>query len=433
MIKKFFSILIISIMLFSLAGFAFAQDRELEIEYPEIEGEQPEETTTSVPEYFKYIFNFLIWISGLIALVVLVYAGFQYFTSAGSPERINDAKSRISAALLGLLILFGSYLILITINPDLIVFHLPRLRPIISELPAGVLVCREEVEVGRAWQLTNNFKQTKDYGEQKMIARELEQILEDISEKCAVVIGKGDIQGTVRFVYFIPGEQTIKEERYIALYGAVFYEGKNFEGKSQAMYEHLEKGLGMYYPVKYGSGEPVRKITISQISSIKPFVLIPNHDGGYERNGIKYQVFLFQEYNKNIGTDLENKGRMYSLLPKNWWYEYNDITKGFGSEPGAKCEKNYCSPKSIQVIDDYIAILVTPDGRSDTFYNKTDNNLDDNLNIVNWINCKDYESETSKQCQGFAPGSMGPGGAYIYKCCAQPAIKKLIIISAKPY
>jgi len=438
--KKFFVIIIVSIMLFSLANFAFAQGRELEIKYPEIEGERPEEITTPVPEYVKYIYNFLIWISGFIALGVLIYAGFQYFTSAGSPEKINEAKDRIKAALLGLLILFGSYLILITINPELVVFHLPRLRPIISELPAGVLVCREEAEVGRAWQLTNNFKQTEDYGEQKIIAKELEQILGDISEKCATVLGKGDIVGTVRFVYFIPGEQ--KEERYIALYGAIFYEGKNFEGKSQLMYEHLEKGLMMYYPVKYGPDEPVRKITISQISSIKPFILIPNHDGGYEGDdGIKRQVFLFQEYNKNLGTDLEDKGVAYGLLPENWWYEYEDITKddpfkSFCSFPGARCtkypkspEKDFCSPRSIQVIGDYIAILVTPDGRSDTFYNRTDSNLDDNLNIVNWVDCKDYKS-TKTGNPKYKGSSFG--GGYIDQC-AQPAVKKLIIISARIY
>jgi len=430
MIKKFFSILIVSIMLFSLAGFAFAQDRELEIKYPEIEGEQPEQVTTPVPEYFKYIFNFLIWISGLIALVVLVYAGFQYFTSAGNPEAMNDAKNRIGAALLGLLILFGSYLILTTINPELIVFHLPRLRPIISELPAGVLVCNGQIEAYRAWNLIYEYKTSNPSEDRdKQIKEELDVILDNVALKCSTVIGRGDIIGDIQFIYFIPNIEIDKDGNITSVteYGAVIYEESDFKGKSEPLYKHLlPGGMIAVYEIPKELMFPVLNP-----SSIKPFILIPEHDGGYERDGIKYQVFLFQEYNKNIGTNLEDKGKMYGLLPENYWYEYNDITIGFCSLPGAVCEGDFCSPRSIQVIGEFIAILVTPDGRSDTFSNEVDNNLDDNLNIVNWVDCKNYESKKTKQ--GPIMGGYGSVVVHGEDLCAQPAVRKLIIISAKIY
>ena len=118
-------ILVITILFlsFCLAGFSFAQ-KDLEIEYPQIPGaEAPETITTTLSEYVKYIFNFSLVMLGLVAFGVLVWAGIRYLTSAGSPGIKKDAKNQILAALLGIAILLGSYLILTTINPDLIILE----------------------------------------------------------------------------------------------------------------------------------------------------------------------------------------------------------------------------------------------------------------------------------------------------------------------
>jgi len=64
-------------------------------------------------------YDWSIGIGVIMALGVLVYAGFLYATSAGSSSRIKDAKKWIVAGLSGLLILFSSFLLLSTINPDL--------------------------------------------------------------------------------------------------------------------------------------------------------------------------------------------------------------------------------------------------------------------------------------------------------------------------
>ena len=135
--KKFFAIVIVSIMLFSLANFAFAQnkepeqDRKLEIEYPEVAGEKPEQVTILVSEYVKYIFNLLIWISGIVALMSLIIGGIFYLTSAGEPEKLSKAKKQILAAFFGIVILLSSYLILTTINPDLVSLEMSTLEEIV--------------------------------------------------------------------------------------------------------------------------------------------------------------------------------------------------------------------------------------------------------------------------------------------------------------
>lgn len=72
------------------------------------------------------IANFYQWalgISGFLALGILVYAGLLYITAGGNASRQGDAKQWIWSALIGLTLLFGSYLILNTINPDLLKFQ----------------------------------------------------------------------------------------------------------------------------------------------------------------------------------------------------------------------------------------------------------------------------------------------------------------------
>jgi len=118
----FFSLLLINVVL--------AQERPLETEYPEIQGFKPENVATNLPQYVKYIFNFAVALVGLIAFGVLVWAGIRYVTSAGKPEELKKSKKRIQASLLGILILLFSYLILTTINPQLVVFRLPGLSSV---------------------------------------------------------------------------------------------------------------------------------------------------------------------------------------------------------------------------------------------------------------------------------------------------------------
>ncbi|PIR72173.1 MAG: hypothetical protein COU42_02160, partial [Candidatus Nealsonbacteria bacterium CG10_big_fil_rev_8_21_14_0_10_36_24] len=277
MTKKILLFFLVFIILFGTAELVFIQPsvgRNLEIEYPEVAGEQPEKVITPVPEYVRYIYNALIWLSGLIALIVLIIGGFEWFTSAGDIDRIRSAKDRISAAVLGIIILIGSYLILVSINPELVVFHLPRLRPIISELTPGVLVCRGVVGAQEAWDLTEEFKYgNPNENREKEIKERIDLISENISEKCYYVQGEGnirpDLDNKIVTIYFIP-LLTYKYDEpsktyYVAesiQYGAVVYEENNFKGKSKVFWNQL------FSPKKLDI-EPVYNLSIS---SIKPFV-----------------------------------------------------------------------------------------------------------------------------------------------------------------
>jgi len=129
-------LLFIFLCLFLLgAGFVFA----LEINYPRVPGAVPPQeflqSASASPEqipslYIKYIFNLFFWVSGIIILGVLLWAGFRYLTSAGKTETTINARGQITSAFLGILILLSSFIILNILNPQLIILKLPKIEPV---------------------------------------------------------------------------------------------------------------------------------------------------------------------------------------------------------------------------------------------------------------------------------------------------------------
>ncbi len=72
-------------------------------------------------------YQFAIFIGGLLAFAIIVYAGVKYMASAGNPSGQSDAKEWIWSALLGLLLLGGAYMVLTVINPTLTTLSMPNL------------------------------------------------------------------------------------------------------------------------------------------------------------------------------------------------------------------------------------------------------------------------------------------------------------------
>ena len=82
--------------------------------------------TVNFPNFLSNLFRLLISVGGLFAVVMLVVAGIGYMISEAAGD-IDKAKSRAKAALWGLLLLTSCWLILNTINPDLLKFDLTSL------------------------------------------------------------------------------------------------------------------------------------------------------------------------------------------------------------------------------------------------------------------------------------------------------------------
>lgn len=441
----FFIILFLAFILNLNPGPALAgkqlSSTELEIGYPEFGGFKPETVTTPLPQYVKYIFNFLIGISGFIALVILIMAGNQYLTSAGAPEKMGDAKNKIFSALLGLIILFCSYLILTAINPQLIILRVTPVLPILSSLNPGVYLCTEALPeaFNLSWEIVTlveqlnsdivrvplSEEQLNEIKEQlKNASKELDSYLKIISAHCYVVTHKSDIRSEldnkVTYIVFVPIKQVEDGKERWHQYGAILYENRGFAGKSNPIYQHLTNEEDSYKvitrPVLTGG------LTDFKPSSIRPFTTRYSYDANWK-------VTLYEKMNFNTGfsTSVTDEGHVHQaeyflcefcegeVITGSHYIEKDLTSTQQYSETGG-----FWSPESIKVEGEVLAILSDTIGEkrgSSCFFNEQDNNLLDNYNIVKWVTCKEYRRDQ--------PRSEG--------LCAEAAASKLVMINATPY
>lgn len=134
------TILIISLLflcVFITANFAFAENRDLEITYSEMLGIEAPDSGTSLPEFIKFIFNLSVALGGLLGFGALIYGGIKYITSAGSAQAISDARAWIGSGIGGLFLLLSVYIVLTTINPNLVIFK--EMVPLQSN--KGICLC----------------------------------------------------------------------------------------------------------------------------------------------------------------------------------------------------------------------------------------------------------------------------------------------------
>lgn len=80
----------------------------------------PCQNSTTIGDCISGIYSWSLVVVGVVAFVQIIYAGWIYLTAAGNTSKTGEAMSKISNAILGLVLLFSSYLILNTINPDLV-------------------------------------------------------------------------------------------------------------------------------------------------------------------------------------------------------------------------------------------------------------------------------------------------------------------------
>src|SRR3989344_3380792 len=73
-----------------------------------------------------------------LAVGVITWAGLRYALGAGNPTTQSDARDQILQAILGLTLLFGAYLVLYTIDPELTRLKLPTLTSVSVPAPTGV-------------------------------------------------------------------------------------------------------------------------------------------------------------------------------------------------------------------------------------------------------------------------------------------------------
>jgi len=81
--------------------------------------------TSSIQGYIVNFYEFGLAIAGILAVGMIVAGAIFYSLSGASPDKQSEAKDMITSAIWGVVLLFGSYLILKTINPSLVVLGPP--------------------------------------------------------------------------------------------------------------------------------------------------------------------------------------------------------------------------------------------------------------------------------------------------------------------
>ncbi len=87
-------------------------------------------------KYIKAVYQYGVGLVSILAVVMIMWGGFKYIFAAGSKDRVQGAKATMISATMGLILALGSYILLYTINPDLVV-----LRDLVVPEPEIKLSC----------------------------------------------------------------------------------------------------------------------------------------------------------------------------------------------------------------------------------------------------------------------------------------------------
>jgi hypothetical protein len=94
-------------------------------------------TNELLGNYINTWYGFVVGAVGIMATVMIMYAGFKWLASRGNATTISDAKDKIWSAIIGLFLVFSSYIILQVINGDLVNPTLTGLNNVDVNLLAG--------------------------------------------------------------------------------------------------------------------------------------------------------------------------------------------------------------------------------------------------------------------------------------------------------
>lgn len=77
-------------------------------------------TTEQAQELVYKTLNTLVGLGALIAVIMVIVAGFRYLTSAGNPEEIDRAKRALTGAIVGVILVVLSWAIIFYVRSIII-------------------------------------------------------------------------------------------------------------------------------------------------------------------------------------------------------------------------------------------------------------------------------------------------------------------------
>lgn len=96
-----------------------------------------EGSTSYIGQYISAFYKYAQRIVGIVAVIVLMIGGIIWLTSGGNPSKIGQAKDLMTGSIVGMTLLLGSWILLNTVNPDLIKFKVQTVKSI-KEQPLSI-------------------------------------------------------------------------------------------------------------------------------------------------------------------------------------------------------------------------------------------------------------------------------------------------------
>ncbi len=131
--KIYIKLIILSAVFAPLSALA------LEVTYPTINGTNLSDAS-GLSGLVKYFFNFAVAFGAVLALIFIIYSGIMITNSQGDPSKIEKAKDKIKNSLIGLTVLLTIYILLTTINPNLILIKDLSIQSIIENNPISSVI-----------------------------------------------------------------------------------------------------------------------------------------------------------------------------------------------------------------------------------------------------------------------------------------------------
>lgn len=157
---KYFAFILAGTVIAIVGGISFvhAQDYTPLAPLPGTYTGSVDDPSTTLPTYLAGMMKLLIAVSGGLAVLMMIIGGTQYVAAGITPDAKSSAKERIQNAAIGLALTLASYLILLSINPQLVEFDLSL--PPIQPKTEDIILDTSEIQPGEAgsWPDDNNVR-----------------------------------------------------------------------------------------------------------------------------------------------------------------------------------------------------------------------------------------------------------------------------------
>jgi len=119
-----------------------------------------------IGEFVKYIIIWAFRLAGIFAFIMILFAGFQYLTAGGNTNQQKEAQERIFNAIIGIILLFSFWLILNTINPDILgekEIYVPSIQEEKEDIKEQIEIIKNLTKINGKLPLTSELESYDSY------------------------------------------------------------------------------------------------------------------------------------------------------------------------------------------------------------------------------------------------------------------------------